>query len=81
MKCFECWQLGTRSDAVAVCHHCSAAVCSEHARVVDDPVQALYPVAKTVVLPIHARLILCETCRTAITQHHGKRAAVELQTA
>lgn len=81
MRCFECSRLGARSDAIAVCHHCSAALCFDHAVVADDPVHMMYPVAKMAILPVHARLILCETCNAARNQTHEKAAAVELQTA
>jgi hypothetical protein len=81
MKCFECFRNETSREAVALCHHCSAALCSEHAQVVDDPIQTIYPVAKTVVLPVHARRVLCDTCKTAIAQSHQKVTTVELRTA
>ena len=70
MICFECAKSGTSREAVGLCHHCSAALCSEHARTVDDPVTATCAISKTVVLPKHARLILCETCRAALLQSH-----------
>lgn len=75
MICFECAATGTRSEAVGLCHHCSAALCSGHARTVDDPVLATHAISKTVVLPKHARLILCETCRAALLQSHEGSAA------
>ena len=31
MICHECQQAGKTRDAVALCHHCSAALCLEHA--------------------------------------------------
>jgi len=68
MICYECQQAGKRRDAVALCHHCSAALCPEHALILSDPVTAPYPVCKTVVLPLHARVFLCSTCREALQQ-------------
>ncbi len=70
MLCYECSQSGARSDAVGVCHHCSAGLCPSHVHLVSDPVTAHFPVAKTVVLPQHARLILCEICYAALHQKH-----------
>jgi len=68
MNCFECAKSGLIRDAVGLCHHCSAALCSEHARAVDDPVTATRAVCGTVVLPKHARLILCDVCESALRQ-------------
>jgi hypothetical protein len=68
MICYECQQAGKRRDASALCHHCSAALCQEHALVLADPVTAQYPVCKTVILPLRARLFLCGTCKDALRQ-------------
>jgi hypothetical protein len=76
MMCFECAKLGAARDAVGLCHHCSAALCSDHARTVDDPVTAVFPVAKTITLPKHARLVLCDTCKAAMEQSRGVEPAV-----
>ena len=75
MLCYECCQAGKSSEAVGICHHCSAALCWNHTCTVDDPVTASYPVAKTVALPKHARLVLCETCMAALEQ---RRDAVRM---
>jgi hypothetical protein len=69
MICYECQQADKRRDAVALCHHCSAALCQEHALALADPVTALYPVCKTVVLPLRARVFLCSTCKEASALH------------
>jgi hypothetical protein len=75
MICYECEQIGTRRDATAMCHHCSAALCSEHATVLTDPVTAKYPIVKTIVLPLRARLFLCNICKNALEQTaEGNRA-------
>jgi hypothetical protein len=68
MICYECQHAGKRRDAVALCNHCSAALCQEHALVLADPVTAQYPVCKTVILPLRARVFLCSTCRDALQQ-------------
>lgn len=68
MICFECQQGGKKRDAVALCHHCSAALCPEHALILSDPVTAQQLVCKTVVLPLRARVFLCSTCREALRQ-------------
>lgn len=77
MICYECQQGGKARDAVALCHHCSAALCPEHALVLSDPVTAQYPVCQTLVLPLRARVFLCSTCREALRQtmeHDRERA-------
>jgi hypothetical protein len=68
--CYECSKVGRNQHAIGLCHHCSAALCREHSRIVADPVTATYPIAKTVVLPLQARLFLCETCLAALEQAH-----------
>jgi len=71
MICYECQQTGMKRDAVALCHHCSAGLCPEHALILSDPVTANYPVCQTVVLPLRARVFLCSTCRQALGQTIG----------
>lgn len=68
MNCFECSQTGVDAAAVALCHHCSVALCSAHVQIVDDPVRVVSAIVKTVELPVHARLALCGACRAALTQ-------------
>ena len=68
MFCYECSLAGRKQSAVGFCHHCSAALCRDHSRMVADPVTASYPVAGTVVLPLEARRFLCETCLAALKQ-------------
>ena len=43
MHCYECLQNDETREAVGLCHHCSAALCAEHIRAVDDPVSAMNP--------------------------------------
>ena len=73
MICYECQQADQRRDAVALCHHCSAALCSQHALILNDPVTSQYPVCKIVVLPLLARVFLCSTCSEALRQTIGNR--------
>lgn len=68
MLCYECSRIGRSQDAVGLCHHCSAALCREHVRIIADPVTTTYPISKTVILPLRARLFLCETCLAALEQ-------------
>lgn len=70
----KCLQVGETRDAVGICHHCSAALCVEHICAVDDPVTAIYPLIRTVVLPPKkARLLLCGTCKAALEQPRYRR--------
>ncbi len=78
MLCYECSQAGRNREAVGLCHHCSAALCADHASMVADPVTTTYPLLKTVVLPKKARLFLCDTCLQALRQTHA--AGVTLET-
>jgi hypothetical protein len=68
MICYECELSGTRQDAVALCHHCSAALCAEHAVALPDPITEQSPILRVVVLPLQARLFLCHTCMRALEQ-------------
>jgi len=68
MICYECQQAGKRRDTVALCNHCSAALCQDHAQVLADPITAQYPVCKKVILPLRARVFLCSTCKDALQQ-------------
>ncbi len=77
MFCYECSKAGKSREAVALCHHCSAALCPDHACVISDSLIAAYPICKTVVLPQKARLFLCETCFRALRQVAGGDLAAE----
>lgn len=68
MLCYECSKAGRNREAAGLCHHCSAALCADHASIVADPVTTTYPLLKTVVLPKKARLFLCGTCLGALQQ-------------
>ena len=73
MRCYECSQAGEIRDAVGTCHHCSAALCTDHAFMIVDPVIAHLPVAREVILPKVARLLLCRTCKAALEQPHVEK--------
>ncbi len=73
MHCYECSIAGKQTPAVGLCHHCSVALCGEHASVKSLNVTALYPVVKTVVLPLKAREMLCSVCIAALAQDRSVR--------
>ena len=64
MVCYECELSGIRRDAVALCHHCSAALCSEHAAALSDPITERYPYSGS----SFCRSKLCMTCKQALEQ-------------
>jgi len=70
MVCYECFIRGLRRDAVGLCHHCSVAVCAEHAEVVAVPITEKVLLVKEIVLPLQARRLFCKICRAAIEQDH-----------
>jgi hypothetical protein len=80
MICYECLKGGKSQYAVGLCHHCSAALCREHAHIVADSITTTYPLMRTVVLPLEARLLLCGTCVAALGQtrayHQMEEASV-----
>lgn len=67
MRCFDCPQ-DRSSEAIGLCHHCSAALCREHAVSIPEDLYANEAVARTVALPRRARLLLCRTCKDAFEQ-------------
>jgi hypothetical protein len=75
MMCYECSRRDVERPAVALCHHCSAGLCADHAIGVGDPVTARYPVCLTVILPRKARLFLCQTCKEALEQPREAKIA------
>jgi hypothetical protein len=68
MLCYECSQTGTRQEAIGLCHHCSVALCQQHASMINDPVTMTALINRTVVLPKKARVLLCSTCLSALQQ-------------
>ena len=75
MRCFECFEAGKISDSVGFCHHCSAALCAEHAHVIVDPVTSHAPILKEIVLPKSARVLLCSICSAARDTASNRRTA------
>ena len=68
MNCYECSTTNHRQEAIGICHHCSVGVCPGHSTVVTDPVTMTVLVARPVVLPVKARLLLCNVCLAALEQ-------------
>jgi hypothetical protein len=68
MKCLDCARNGTATETIGICHHCSAAVCDTHGTLVSDPVTVPTAVMGTRVLPLGARLLLCNHCLAALRQ-------------
>jgi hypothetical protein len=77
MLCYECSKAGRNREAVGLCHHCSAALCADHACIVADPVTTTYPFFGTVVGPKTARLFLCGTCLQALGQTRAETMTPE----
>ncbi len=38
MKCLDCSAKGRDTEAIGICHHCSAGICVAHRSLVSDPV-------------------------------------------
>jgi hypothetical protein len=55
MVCYECFMRGQRRDAIGLCHHCSVAVCAEHAEVVAVPITEKVLLAWISMTRIHLR--------------------------
>jgi hypothetical protein len=70
MRCYECSLKGQISEAIGICHHCSIALCFEHATLVADPIHTTMLINRDVVLPKKARALLCRTCLDALRQLH-----------
>jgi hypothetical protein len=69
MKCFDCATKAIATEAIGMCHHCSAGVCDTHGVLVADPVTVPTVVMGTRVLPKRARLLFCHNCLAAMRQH------------
>ncbi len=82
MNCFECattTPAATDRAAVAVCAHCGAAVCVDHATVAPHHLTLVEPLILTVPVEPPARRIYCPTCAAAIdSQAHPPDHAVHL---
>ena len=68
MECYQCLQNGISRDAGGLCHHCSAALCSDHVFAVEEPLIVRHVMVPPTVFPKRARLMLCSTCKIAIEQ-------------
>ncbi|MBI1355713.1 MAG: DUF2180 family protein [Acidobacteria bacterium] len=80
MLCYECAIQGVRREAVGMCHHCSAGLCTEHARVESSPLKAerrnktFGSVRWEVELAKPARQMLCAVCQSALHQEDADSA-------
>lgn len=68
MECYQCLQDGIQRDAVGLCHHCSAALCSDHIFAVEEPLMLKHLMVPSTIFPKKARLMLCSTCKAALDQ-------------
>lgn len=72
MLCYDCSLSGAEVQAIGMCHHCSAGLCSAHAHVDPEPVRVIRrnpvysTVKETVNLPANARRLLCRVCQQAL---------------
>lgn len=74
MECYQCLQSGINRNAVGLCHHCSAALCSDHIFAVEEPLMVKHGMVPPTVFPKRARLMLCSTCRIALGQFQDEPA-------
>lgn len=65
MNCFDCSSLNQRTDAVAVCGDCGAALCHSHAHVSPHWLTRTAVINRTVTIEPPARTIRCAVCQTA----------------
>lgn len=68
MNCYPCDREKIERAAVALCHHCSAALCREHALEAPREVTTIVPLGRVVALPISAREFLCRICKQTLEQ-------------
>jgi hypothetical protein len=68
MECYQCLQNGINRDAVGLCHHCSAALCSEHIFAVEEQLIVKHLMVPATMFSKKARLMLCGTCKIALEQ-------------
>ncbi|MDH6132049.1 hypothetical protein P3T37_001434 [Kitasatospora sp. MAA4] len=64
MNCYDCHTAERTTPALAVCHHCGAGLCAEHARALPDTVHHLSGTGAST-LPRRARRISCSVCAEA----------------
>ena len=78
MKCLDCsTSQGRATEAMGVCHHCSAGVCESHSALVSDPVTMQALIMRTVIPPKRARVLLCNTSLEALGQPHNFKGEEE----
>ena len=65
MNCFDCAALGQPAAAVAVCAHCGAAVCYDHAHVTARWLTRTLVINRVVAIEPPARTICCGVCQAA----------------
>lgn len=70
MNCYDCDREDRTVPATAVCRHCGAAVCTEHAHATTELVTRNAGLGLAT-LPLPARRITCTTCYDA--EHSGNR--------
>ncbi len=75
MECYQCLQAGVTREAAGLCHHCSAALCADHIRVVEDPVTLTCILRGSTDLPRRGRILLCDLCKAALDQPLAEGAA------
>ena len=67
MNCYDCSIDGTTLPAVAVCHDCGAAVCTNHAITTVRRVTRMVPLGRRIPAGPAARTVRCVTCDAAAT--------------
>ncbi|WP_327348628.1 DUF2180 family protein [Streptomyces europaeiscabiei] len=72
VNCYDCAQESQTTVATAVCRHCGAAVCTEHAHVTAELVHRTVGMGPSV-RPLAARHITCTVCYDA--EHSGNPTA------
>ncbi|MFS8097381.1 DUF2180 family protein [Lentzea alba] len=73
MNCYDCAIENQTTTATAVCRHCGAAVCAEHAHVIAEAFRHFSGMGPADRLPL-ARRISCGTCYHA---EHGTQESVD----
>jgi len=68
MECYQCLQNGVNRNAVGLCHHCSAELCSDHIFAVEEPLMVKHVMVPPTLFPKRARRMLCSTCKIALEQ-------------
>jgi hypothetical protein len=76
MNCFDCitGTIPTTRPAVAVCQHCGAAECANHATVTTDHLTRVEALNRHVAVEPPARRIYCPTCAAAAAQTRPRQS-------